>query len=227
MGHGMVWVAEDEVKIARLLADYLKASEFETRLFENGAEVVEAARQAWPDLLLLDIGLPGKDGMQVCRELRTFAGFPIIMVTARVEEVDRLLGLELGADDYICKPFSPKEVVARVKAVLRRFRPVPVQEQRPSIFGHEPEGRRIDVAGQSLNLTPNEYNLMVTFLENQGRVFSRDQLLHKLYDDFREVSDRTIDSHVKNLRKKIAAFLPDKEIIHSVYGVGYKAEWEE
>ncbi len=223
MNKANVWVAEDEVKIASLLADYLRAHEFEPRLFTDGAEVLKAARETQPQLLLLDVGLPSIDGMEVCRQIRRFSEFPIIMLTARVEEVDRLLGLELGADDYICKPFSPKEVVARVKAVLRRFAPAYPASASP--FQHDPDKRLIKVGGHALLLTPNEYNLLVTLMQQQGRVFSRDQLLQQLYDDFRDVSDRTIDSHIKNLRKKIAAYLPDQEVIHSVYGVGYKAEW--
>lgn len=219
---GMIVLAEDEPKIAQILIDYLAASNFETNWLQDGIPVVDTVRELKPDLVLLDIMLPGKDGMQICRELRDFTNVPIVMVTARIEEVDRLLGLELGADDYICKPFSPREVVARVKAVLRRFQP---NAPRPeSLFQIDEDSRMVSVNGQQLTLTPNEFNLLKTFLANPGRVFSRDQLLDRIYDSFKEVTDRTIDSHVKNLRKKIAQAAPDQDIIVSVYGVGYKLE---
>jgi len=219
---GLILLAEDEPKIAGILVDYLKANHFETIWLEDGLAVVDAVKTQKPDLVLLDLMLPGKNGMQICRELRTFTNIPIVMVTARVEEVDRLLGLELGADDYICKPFSPREVVARVKAVLRRFQP---DTPKPhSLFNLNEESRQVSVNGHSLTLTPNEFNILKTFLANPGRVFSRDQLLDRIYDSFKEVTDRTIDSHVKNLRKKISKVMPDKDLIVSVYGVGYKME---
>ncbi len=219
-----IMVAEDEPKIARLLVDYLQSFGYGTRHVSEGLEVVPAVKRENPDLLLLDIMLPGQDGMDICRELRGFTQLPIIMVTARVEEIDRILGLELGADDYICKPFSPREVVARVKTVLRRGTPREKEAGNGGPFQLDEALRRISIHGQALSLTPNEYHLLKALLDHPGRVFSRDQLLDRLYEDFREVTDRTIDSHIKNLRKKIARVLPGREVICSVYGVGYKLE---
>jgi two-component system response regulator BaeR len=174
--------------------------------------------------------LPGKDGLSVCKELRTFTHLPIIIVTARVEEIDRLLGLELGADDYICKPFSPREVVARVKAVLRRAETI--QAVNISVNGSlsyrnvtlDTKQFRAVISGHALELTPVEFRLLHTLLSQPGRVFARAQLMDKVYTDGRVVSDRTMDSHIKNLRQKLAVALGDDELIHAVYGVGYRLE---
>ncbi len=218
-----VFIVEDEPKLAALLVDYLHAAGFATRVLGDGLEVVPAVRADPPALVLLDLMLPGIDGLQVCRELRGFSAVPIIMITARVEEVDRLLGLELGADDYICKPFSPREVVARVKAVLRR-------QAQPSVAGAVPglvietEAYRATLDGVALDLTPVEFRLLETLAAHPGRVFSRAMLLERLYDDHRIVSDRTVDSHIKNLRRKLNAAAPDRELVQSVYGVGYRLE---
>lgn len=197
-------------------------------MLNTGDTAVKWIRDNTPDLVLLDLMLPGKDGLTICREVRQISQLPIIMVTARAEEIDRLLGLELGADDYICKPFSPREVVARVKSVLRRTQgptsTAPAQ-------GNEYRGLSLDeitframANGNALNLTPVEFRLLRTMLHQPGRVFSRGQLMDQMYTDGRIVSDRTMDSHVKNLRQKLAGLLPDTEIIHSVYGVGYRLE---
>ncbi|QTD49216.1 response regulator [Sulfidibacter corallicola] len=220
----LVVVAEDEPKIAKVLTDYLSAHGYETHWIENGSEVVDYVRSRNPSLLLLDVMLPGKDGMSICKELRTFTQMPILMLTARVEEVDRILGLELGADDYICKPFSPREVVARVKTVLRRAAPRSEEPEEEKVFAVDEERREIRVKGSLLTLTPNEYTLLRVLIKQPGRVFTRDQLVDNLYDDFRAVTDRTIDSHIKNLRKKITAVMPGTEVIRSVYGVGYKLQ---
>jgi len=220
-----IMVVEDEPKIANVLLDYLKKGGYQTVWLDSGSLVLPAVKRQTPDLLLLDVGLPGKDGMTICQEIRAFSELPIIMLTARVEEIDRLLGLELGADDYICKPFSPREVMARIKSVMRRVNRASGVEAEPlqpiSIDASRREARAGD---QLLNLTPNEFNLLDYLLKSQGRVFSRDQLLDAIYTDFREVSDRTIDSHIKNLRKKLARALPGQEIIISIYGVGYKLD---
>lgn len=181
---------------------------------DNGLEVVPTVRAQEPDLILLDLMLPGCDGLEVCRELRTFSDVPIIMVTARVEEIDRLLGLDLGADDYICKPFSPREVVARARAILRR-RPLAARTE---------QGLSLDESIE-LDLTPVEFRLLSCLAASPGRVFSRDQLLDRLYDDHRVVTDRTVDSHVKNLRRKLEQIDPEQSLIHSIYGVGYKLEF--
>ena len=217
-----VLVVEDEEKIARLLLDYLHQSGFETLATADGTAVAGLVRQQSPDLILLDLMLPGRDGLEICREIRTFSSVPIIMVTARIEEIDRLLGLELGADDYICKPFSPREVVARVKAVLRRSdkdAPLPMSGLKLD------EARyRATLDSRELDLTAVEFKLLHFLAANPGRIYNRQQLMDRIYPDERIVSDRTIDSHIKKLRKKIADVSTATELIHSVYGVGYKFE---
>lgn len=217
-----VLVVEDEPKLATLLSDYLKASGFEPFRLGNGLEVVPWVRGHGPDLILLDLMLPGRDGIEVLKEIRTFSRVPIIMVTARVEEIDRLLGLELGADDYICKPFSPREVIARVKAVLRRTHDGHTIHT-PGLVLDE-HSYRAALSGQDLGLTAVEFNLLQFLVANPGRIFSRQQLMNHIYPDSRIVSDRTIDSHIKKLRRKIEGVDPDVKLIHSVYGVGYKFE---
>jgi two-component system response regulator BaeR len=167
--------------------------------------------------------MPGRNGLDVCKALRTFSEAAVIMVTARVEEIDRLLGLELGADDYICKPFSPREVVARVKAVLRRGRSRASCAAQPAIALGE-AGYRAALGGKDLGLTAVEFQLLKVLMGQPGRIYSRDQLMDLMYRDERVVSDRTVDSHIKKLRKKISDVLPDRELIHSVYGLGYKYE---
>lgn len=220
-----VLIVEDEVGIAELLRDYLNAAGYVTHMLHEGTAVVSWVRENAPDMILLDLMLPGRDGLEICKELRTFSNVPIIMTTARVEEIDRLLGLELGADDYICKPYSPREVVARVKTVLRRMTPVSPQAaavEAGIVLDEDRFQARVD--GEPLDLTPVEFRLLKTLLAHPGRVFSRERLLDKLYTDQRVVSDRTVDTHIKNLRKKLEARLPDQEIIHSIYGMGYKLE---
>jgi len=217
-----ILIVEDEPKIAALLADYLRMQGgFLTSTVDRGDAVLETFREEKPDLVLLDLMLPGLDGIEVCKLLRGISRVPIIMVTARVDEIDRLLGLELGADDYICKPFSPREVVARVKAVLRR------SEQSGS--GCLQQGLEIDeekfiarLNGKVLGLTPVEFALLKTLSNYSGKVFSRDQLMNAMYTDYRVVSDRAVDTHVKNLRKKLAQASGNDDMIQSVYGLGYR-----
>ncbi len=216
-----ILIVEDEKRIADLYLDYLELDNFKTHWLAEGEGVSEWVKVNTPDLILLDIMLPGKDGLEVCKEIRSFSKIPIIMVTARVEEIDRLLGLELGADDYICKPFSPREVVARVKAVLRRT----YGEKESHDFLMLDTNRYVaTLDGKKIDLTAVEFQLLHILAEQPSRIFNRDQLMDKLYDDGRIVYDRTIDSHIKKLRKKIAAIDPSLELIHSVYGVGYKYE---
>ncbi len=224
-----VFVIEDEPKLASLLEDYLHAEGFSVRILHEGGDAVEILRQENPDLILLDLMLPGKNGMDICREVRTFSQVPIIMITARVEEIDRLIGLELGADDYICKPFSPREVVARVKAVLRRLRSVGgavitegFRSSTQSNFTMNADGFQFFYNGKALDLTPGEFRLLRLLTLHPGKVFSRDQLLTALYDDGRIVTDRTIDTHIKNLRRKLEIVAPEREYIISIYSVGYK-----
>jgi len=218
-----VLVIEDEPKIAALLRDYLAASSFRVSIFNSGGGAVEWVRAHAPDAILLDLMLPEVDGLAICRGVRAFSNVPILMVTARVEEIDRLLGLELGADDYICKPFSPREVVARVRAVLRRAA-APSKGEAPPIQLDE-ERFEARVRGRPLALTPVEFRLLRKLAAQPGRVFSRTQLIDALYVDHRIVSDRTVDSHIKNLRRKLVETGVDP--IGSVYGVGYRFEWPE
>ncbi|WP_196140750.1 response regulator [Aliikangiella sp. G2MR2-5] len=213
-----ILVVEDEVKLATLLRDYLLQSHFEAHLIHHGDEVLPWLETNSADLILLDIMLPGKDGLTLCREIRQVSNIPIIFVTARIEEIDRLLGLELGADDYVCKPFSPREVVARVKAILRRL---------DSNFSPAPKGITLDenkmkvlIEGQDIDLTALEFQLLKVMYDRPGHIFSRQRLMDHVYNDQRIVSDRTIDSHIKKLRKKLGSC----DCIHSVYGVGYKVE---
>ena len=224
-----VLIVEDEPKIARLMADYLTTHGFEVTTLGHGDEVIPWLEQHSPALVLLDIMLPGKDGLTLSREIRQqWPAIAIIMVTAKVEEVDRLLGLELGADDYICKPFSPREVVARVKAVLRRSQAVidsPSEVQNAPVVLNE-DGWQALAYGKDLGLTAVEFQLLKVMMQAPGRIFSREQLMDHMYRDNRIVSERTVDSHIKKLRKKIHEALPELEIIRSVYGVGYKYQPE-
>lgn len=218
--NGTILIVEDERKLAEVLADYLRQTGFETHHVDDGREAVPAVRERSPDLVLLDLMLPGRDGMDICREIRSISDVPIIMVTARIEEIDRLLGLELGADDYICKPFSPREVVARVKAVLRRTNGAAQNEG----LILDPSRLKATLHGRELDLTAVEFKLLDFLAAHPGRIYSRAQLMDEIYPDQRIVSDRTIDSHIKKLRRKIEVASPDAELIHSVYSVGYKFE---
>jgi two-component system, OmpR family, response regulator BaeR len=218
-----VLIVEDEIKLASLLKDYLTQNGFDVDLIHNGMEVESWLNSHSTDILLLDLMLPGKNGVDICKDIRRSSQLPIIMITAKVEEIDRLLGLELGADDYICKPFSPREVVARVKAVLRRSS----NSDNPEVQGLSlnVDTYKASIYGVDLSLTAVEFHLLKVLFDHPGRIFSRAVLVDKIYSDGRVVSDRTIDSHIKKLRKKISVQLPDIEIIHSLYAVGYKFEW--
>ena len=219
-----ILIVEDEMKIASLLQDYLVQSGFEVSVLNDGSEVEDWLANNSTSLMLLDLMLPGKPGAEICKDVRKASGLPIIMITAKVEEIDRLLGLELGADDYICKPFSPREVVARVKAVLRRAESTENLSDKKLVL--DTDTYKATINGQDLNLTAVEFQLLKVLSDQPGRIFSRSVLVDKIYNDGRVVSDRTIDSHIKKLRKKIAEKLPDVELIHSLYAVGYKFEWQ-
>lgn len=219
-----ILVVEDEKRIAEILVDYLQQSGYRASHLVDGTKVVETVKKNAPDLILMDVMLPGRNGLDLCRDIREFSGVPIIMVTARAEEIDRLLGLELGADDYICKPFSPREVVARVKAMFRRNKLAQMPEQRSELVQIDELQSRASVNGQRLDLTPTEFRLLRLMAKNPGRVYSRAQLLELCYQQEQQIFDRVIDSHIKNLRKKIAKVLPDQELIHAVYGIGYRYE---
>ncbi len=217
-----ILIVEDEPKIAALLADYLhQQGGFSTSRLSRGDEVLERVRSHPPDMILLDLMLPGMDGIEVCKQVRAQSTVPIIMITARVEEIDRLLGLELGADDYICKPFSPREVVARVKAVLRRSVPI-AGVGRVNGLKMDDAMHSAELNGKKLRLTPVEFSLLKTLTSQSGRVFSRDQLMNEMYPDYRIVSDRAVDTHIKNLRKKLTDAGAGKDLVESVYGLGYR-----
>lgn len=222
-----VLIVEDEPKMAALLDDYLRAAGHRTRHIINGLDVVPAVRAQRPDLILLDIMLPGLDGLSICRELRSFSDVPIIMLTARTEETERLKGLDGGADDYISKmPFSPREVMARIRALLRRTRGVwPGRPANPLQI--DETTYRASLHGQLLDLTPVEFRLLHALSSAPGRVFSREQLLLHVHDDHRATTDRAVDSHIKNLRRKLDAVNAGGSLIHSVYGVGYRFDWPE
>lgn len=239
MSDNRVLIVEDEVRIAEILRDYLTQSGFAVEHLERGDGVIEKVQADPPGLILLDIMLPGKDGLEICKGIRQFSNLPIIMISARVEELDRLLGLELGADDYICKPFSPREVVARVKVAFRRVAAAKSQEKsahsdkdgqnsdkeaQERLFVIDAEQERISFKGTVLELTRTEYRLLSTLISRPGRVYPRAQLVDLCAQSGEPAFDRVIDSHIKNLRKKIAKVLGDTEVIHSVYGVGYRFE---
>jgi two-component system, OmpR family, response regulator BaeR len=220
---GKILIVEDDKKIADVLKDYFIKENFNVSISGTGEKVVGDVKNNMPDLILLDIMLPDKDGITICREIRSFSDVPIIFVTAKVQDVDRLLGLELGADDYICKPFLPQEVVARVKAVIRRTRPD--RERNRLVVGTvnmDDEIHEVRVDGTTVDLTPIEYNLLKIMMIVPDKVFTRADLLSAIHGYGYYCYERTIDNHIKNLRKKINSHLPNQEIINTVHGVGYK-----
>ncbi len=217
MNSAHILIVEDEAKIASLLRDFLSSEGHRISVLGEGTEVIAWIRAQNPDLVLLDLMLPGRDGLSICRELRSFSTVPVIMITARVEEIDRLLGLDLGADDYICKPFSLREVVARVRGLLRRASPGSASE-----FMLDPVRFEARFRGQQLTLTVAEFRLLNALVSQPGRVYGRAQLLDLLYLDHRVVTDRSVDTHVKNLRRKLQEVAPEADPIQTVYGAGYK-----
>lgn len=228
----LILIVEDEPKLAALVRDYLQAAGYRCEWLADGRQALERLKAGHntpgqPAAVLLDVMLPGLDGLEVCRAVRAFSDVPILINSARVEELDRLLGLELGADDYVCKPFSPRELVARVKALLRRAQgrlaPVTLVPAAGG-FAVDEDGQRILWQSQVLALTPVEFRLLRHLLQQPGRVFERAQLLDLIHEDFRDVSDRVVDSHVKNIRRKLAALDPPQACIASVYGVGYRLD---
>lgn len=218
-----VAIVEDEIKLAEVLDGYLSREGFSTERFTNGEQALTSLLADPPDLVLLDLMLPGLDGMSICRELRRTSAVPVIMMTARVEEIDRLLGLEIGADDYVCKPFSPREVVARVKAVLRRtIKDDTIEADERFLL--DPDTATATIEGCEVSLTLVELELLKVLSGRPGNIFSRAQLMGRIYPDNRVVSDRTIDSHIKKLRQRLRSISGDVEYVHSVYGIGYKFE---
>ena len=219
-----ILVVEDELKLANILVEYLQTEGFKTKHIDTGTRVIPWIKKNNPDLVLLDLMLPAMNGKDICQEIRTFSHLPVIMITAMVDEIDRLIGLEMGADDYICKPFSPKEVVARVKAVLRRIDPEYIKRNLSNGFEIDTERFSVTLDGIKLDLTPVEFRLLVMFIGHSGRVYNRDQILNKIFDDGRIVLDRTVDTHIKNLRHKLKKINPKIDYIRSLYGVGYSFE---
>ena len=215
-----ILIVEDEVKIAELLRDYCTEAGFDTKMIHNGREAQEWLENNEPRMILLDLMLPEVDGISICRDFRRQSNNPIIMISAKVEEIDRLIGLELGADDYICKPFSPREVVARIKSVFRRTNTMEHNSKGKLTLNEK--SYQILYEDHNVDLTAVEFKLFQVMYQHPGQIFSRDQLMSKAYSDDRIVTDRTVDSHIKKLRKKLTALSIDEEIIHSVYGVGYR-----
>jgi len=215
-----VLIVEDEADLSSVVDKYLRAADYQTQVIDNGLEVVDWVKSNHPDVVLLDLMLPGKDGLSLCKEIRGFSEVPIIMMTAKVEEVDRLIGLESGADDYVCKPFSVRELVARVKVIMRRIGKTPSK----SPFLVDRDKMIVNAQGKQLELTAIEFNLFNLLFSHPGRIYSRQQIIDLVYNDYREVSDRTVDSHIRNLRKKLAGLGIHDEVIHTIYSVGYKFE---
>jgi two-component system, OmpR family, response regulator BaeR len=219
-----ILVVEDEPTLATILCEYLAQAGFAASTIDDGALVIDAVKRNMPDLIILDLMLPHRDGLDIYREIRTFSQVPIMMATAKVEEIDRLLGLELGADDYICKPYSTREVVARVKNILRRNASATNTEPQKEALHIDVLSMKVSYHQQPVSLTPAEFKLLAFLFDNQGRIYSRDQLMNHIYPDHRIVTDRTIDSHIKNLRRKMSEVHPEADCIKSVYGMGYKFE---
>ncbi|MCF8167371.1 MAG: response regulator [Rhodoferax sp.] len=215
-----VLVVEDDRKISDLLQNYLRASGYEAEAAYDGRDALRQIERQVPDAVILDWMLPGLDGISVCKAVRAFSDVPILMLTARIDEVDRLLGLDTGADDYVCKPFAPREVMARIRALLRRAEGRVKTSTKP--WEVDDASFRISWRGQWLVLTRIEFMMFRLLLSRPGRVYSRDQLLASVHDSQRDISDRAIDTHIKNLRKKVQAVEPGTDCIASVYGVGYR-----
>ncbi len=221
----LILVVEDEMKIARLVRDYLEHAGFDVIITGDGGAALASARGAKPDLVVLDLGLPGLDGLDVTRELRRSSNVPIVILTARGDEADRIVGLELGADDYVVKPFSPKELVARVRAVLRRTevaRAGPPEVLRVADIEVDVPRLRVSVRGRPVDLTPTEFQLLATLVREPGRVFTRGQLLDAVHGVAIESYERAIDAHVKNIRKKIEPTPGRPRYLLTVHGVGYR-----
>jgi len=219
-----ILIVEDEPKLSQSISEYLQGSGYTTHVIDHGDTVSDWVKVNAPSLILLDLMLPGKDGIIICREIRAFSHIPIIMVTAKSEEIDRLLGLELGADDYVCKPFSLRELLARVKAVLRRHDFVPSAQTDDRGFELSKASCSVSVDDVYIELTAIEFNILEKLSRQPGQIFRRDDLMDVAYEDGRIVNDRTVDSHMKKIRKKLNQIAPTKKFLHSIYGVGYKFE---
>jgi DNA-binding response OmpR family regulator len=224
-----ILIVDDEPEIVKLVRAYLEAAGYRVVTARDGREALQVTRHEKPDLIILDLTMPEMDGLEFIRRLRQEKNTPIIMLTARVEETDRIIGLELGADDYISKPFSPREIVARVRAVLRRVQPQPAAAEvlRSDNLLLDRNEHTVSLAGQSVELTPTEFDLLAVLMANPGRVFSRAELLERLQGEAYAPYERTIDAHVKNLRAKIESDPTEPHYILTVFGVGYRFAREE
>jgi len=222
-------IVEDENDLSALIADYAHHAGYGAHIIADGEAALQHIKAQMPDFIVLDLMLPGLDGLSLCQAVRRFSQVPILMLTAKVEEVDRLLGLEAGADDYLCKPFSPRELMARIKAILRRteHKDSAVNPSHASSFYVDESAQAISLKGKILELTRSEYLILKTFIAHPGQVFSRLQLLDHLSQDNFNVTDRAIDSHIKNLRKKLELALPEIQAIHSIYGLGYRFDYHD
>ena len=223
MSESTILIVEDEKNIASLVKLYLENEGFKVQHITDGSLAIETVDRIHPSLVILDLMLPGMDGLEICRRLRAKGGVPIIMLTARDQEVDKVVGLEVGADDYVTKPFSPRELVSRVKAVLRRSTPTAEEPERLEIaeVSLNMDRREVTVSGSPIQLTAKEFDLLAFLMRNRGMVFSRDRLMERVWDYDWPVDSRTVDSHVKNLRKKLG---PAGDLISTIRGVGYKAD---
>jgi two-component system alkaline phosphatase synthesis response regulator PhoP len=220
-----ILIIEDERELTKVLQAYLERSNYEVLTAYDGDDGKKQWEEKDPDLVLLDLNLPGRDGLELAKEMRRTKNTPVIMTTARVDEVDRLLGLELGADDYVIKPYSPREVVARVKAVLRRVNQKPVEEPIKSKINGldiDPSMHQVTVKGQPVNLTPTEFDILSTLASHPGHVFTRQQLIEEIQGVSIEGNERSVDVHIKNLRHKLRAADPETDYVKTIFGVGYR-----
>jgi len=218
-----VLIVEDEIELAHVLGKYLLAEGFEVNELHQGIGVVEWVEQHKPDVILLDWMLPGKDGLSICQEITEQHNIPIIMLTAKVDEIDRLIGLEAGANDYVCKPYSAKEVVARVKVQLRQIARISdINKNNENSFTLNSNELLACFNDKNIELTVVEFNLLNLLFNTPRKIFSRQQIMDRVYKDYRVVSNRTIDSHIRNLRQKLVYLTPEHDLIQSIYGVGYK-----
>lgn len=232
MGQYSVLVVDDDAKIRELLTTYFLKEDFTVFTAADGPEALVRAREDKPDIMVLDLMLPGMDGREVCRRVRRESELPILMLTAKDDETDRLIGLELGADDYVVKPFSIREVVARVRAILRRTHGADHAAAAAPVLEYgelqlDPAGHTVFLSGRALELTPIEFRLLKIFLQNPRRVFNRLQLMENTHGFAFDGYERTIDAHIRNLRRKIEPDGKKPRYIQTVYGIGYKLGGEE
>ena len=224
MNNHKILIIEDEPSITEVLSAYCINAGFDVKIFDSGAGPIDYIKNNFVDLILLDVMLPDIDGITLCKKIRLFSNIPIIMITAKTEENDRLIGLEIGADDYICKPFSPKEVIARIQVVLRRASNISDEIIRKSSFELDNKKYTVTLKNKNLQLTVVEFKILQCFFKKPNKVFSRQEILDSIYMGFEDISDRSIDTHIKNIRKKIHNVDKTLNPITSIYGVGYKIE---